>query len=361
MKRFLIFIILFLLFFSTSYAKVLYFSAGFTTQISIESLYLFNKETGTVLDKLMSPRLFPILRDFQGNFLPRLNVFEDNLSNLYDSFQQNLAILFQFYRKNQNKASQVDNGINKFNLDDLEPLINSTHDLRKFLLELRKLDKEKLLKNLDRVGLNMREFLTQLEETTKQALELNDVIFDQLSEFGIGSLDDFTVLWNDVSTSGTVLNESLRQKLSPLFSAGFQGYFQIGFPIFISDFYYGFELGFGFNLGRMMIPDLNLLKSPYDFDLGFGVMPRLFIKYDIYYLAATLFAGFGDRSLVIDPLYVGNLLGHSRVTNPFNIIESGLRLRLVFINLESSVLFSINDLKYRDLRVGLGFEIPVII
>ncbi|UCP01552.1 hypothetical protein K9R62_02735 [Borrelia hermsii] len=359
MKKFLIVIILFL-FFSTSYAKVLYFSAGFSTQISLESLSLFNRKTGTVFDKLLSSELFPILQNFRNNFFPRWSAFEDSASDLYVSFKKNLGIFKTLYRGRKNKDSQLSK-MEESDLDELGALLNSSHDLRKFLTELKKLDKRSTLKKLDEAGLNMKKLLATLGETTERAIELQEVLFGQLSEFGIDSHDDFMRLWKEVFIPGSVLNNALRQKLSPLFSAGFQGYFQIGLPIASSNFYYGFELGFGVNLGRMIAPNLNLLKASYPVNLGLGIMPRLFMKYDIYYLAATLFSGFGDRSLVVDPIYVGNLSGNAVVTNPFSVIETGLRLRLAFINLESSVLFSINDFKYRDLRVGLGFEIPIII
>ena len=58
---------------------------------------------------------------------------------------------------------------------------------------------------------------------------------------------------------------------------------------------------------------------------------------------------------------MGNLIGEGKITTPFNVIETGFRLRLAFLNLETSVLYSVSDFKYRDLRLGLGFEIPIII
>ncbi|UPA18019.1 hypothetical protein [Borrelia puertoricensis] len=359
MKNFLITIILFLSF-STSYAKFVYFSAGFSTQVSLESFSLFNRKTGTVLDKLISFELFTILTNFQNNFLNRLSEFEDSASSLYSSFQNNLSLLTKLFKNRKDPNSQVNN-MEESDLDDLDSLVNSTHDLRKFLRALSKLNKKVTLQKLGETGSSIRKLLVDLEKTAKRALELKEVIFSQLNEFGISNKDDFLRLCKEISTPGTVLNDALRQKLSPLFSTGFQGYFQIGLPIASSNFYYGFELGFGVNLGRMMFPNLNLLKVSYPVKLGSGIVPRLFIKYDIYYLAATLFSGFGDRSLVVDPVYAGNLIGNGEVTNPFNVIETGLRLRLAFLSFESSLLFSINDFKYRDLRAGFGFEIPVVI
>lgn len=359
MKNFLITIILFLSF-STSYAKFVYFSAGFSTQVSLESFSLFNRKTGTVLDKLISFELFTILTNFQNNFLNRLSEFEDSASSLYSSFQNNLSLLTKLFKNRKDPNSQVNN-MEESDLDDLDSLVNSTHDLRKFLRALSKLNKKVTLQKLGETGLSIRKLLVDLEKTAKRALELKEVIFSQLNEFGISNKDDFLRLCKEISTPGTVLNDALRQKLSPLFSTGFQGYFQIGLPIASSNFYYGFELGFGVNLGRMMFPNLNLLKVSYPVKLGSGIVPRLFIKYDIYYLAATLFSGFGDKSLVVDPVYAGNLIGNGEVTNPFNVIETGLRLRLAFLSFESSLLFSINDFKYRDLRAGFGFEIPVVI
>ncbi|AHH10724.1 hypothetical protein bcCo53_000540 [Borrelia coriaceae] len=360
MKRFLFIILLLLLFFNTSYAKVLYFSAGFSTQMSLESFSLFKKMTGTVLDKLLSFEVFPILRNFQNNFLTRLSAFEDSAANLYESFQKNLNLLVKLYN-GRNESTSPEGSQAKSVLDGLGPLLNSTHDLKQFLLELGKLNQNLSLENLDEAGMNVKKLLAHLGETAKRGLELKGALFEQLGEFGISSQDDFFTLRDEIITPGTVLNDALRQKLSPLFSTGFQGYFQLGLPIATSNFYYGFELGFGVNLGRMIMPNLNLLRAYYPVKLGLGIMPRLFVKYDIYYLAATIFSGFGDRSLVVDPIYVGNLIGNGVVTNPFRVIETGLRLRLAFLNLESSVLFSINDFKYRDLRAGLGFEIPIII
>ncbi|WP_330730068.1 hypothetical protein [Borrelia turicatae] len=359
MKKFLIIIILFLSF-STSYAKFVYFSAGFSTQISLESFSLFNRKTGTVLDKLISFELFTILTNFQNNFLNRLSEFENSAAVLYSSFQNNLNLLIRLFKNRNDPNSQVNN-MEESDLSDLDSLVNSTHDLKKFLRELSKLNNKVTLQKLGETGSSIRKLLVDLEETAKRAIELKEVIFSQLNEFGISNQDDFLRLCEEISTPGTVLNDALRQKLSPLFSTGFQGYFQIGLPIATSNFYYGFELGFGVNLGRMMFPNLNLLKASYPVKLGSGIVPRLFIKYDIYYLAATLFSGFGDRSLVVDPVYTGNLIGNGRVTNPFNVIETGFRLRLAFLSVESSLLFSINDFKYRDLRAGLGFEIPVVI
>ncbi|BDU62785.1 hypothetical protein BOFE_03250 [Candidatus Borrelia fainii] len=359
MKKFLITIILFLSF-STSYAKFVYFSAGFSTQISLESFSLFNKKTGTVLDKLVSFELFNILANFQDSFFNRLSEFEDSTAALYSSFQNNLSLLIRLFESRKDPDSQVNN-MEGEDLNDLDSLVNNAHDLRKFLRELSKFNNKVTLQKLGETGSSIRKLLVDLEETAKRAIELKEVIFSQLNEFGISSQDDFLRLYEEISTPGTVLNDVLRQKLSPLFSTGFQGYFQIGLPIVASNFYYGFELGFGVNLGRMIFPNLNLLKASYPVKLSSGIVPRLFIKYDIYYLAATLFSGFGDRSLVVDPVYAGNLIGHGKVTNPFNVIETGFRLRLAFLSFESSLLFSINDFKYRDLRAGFGFEIPVVI
>ncbi|WP_040236437.1 hypothetical protein [Borrelia crocidurae] len=361
MGKKLIFITLLLVsLFSTSYAKVIYFSAGFSTQISLESLSFFGKKTGTILDKLMSSELFPILKNIRVNLFNQIKEFENSAHKLHNSFQKSLSLFVQLYKKRKNGTAQV-GSMDDSDLDGLGPLLNSTHDLRSFVGELRKLHRNGTFKKLGESGSHLKELIVDLENTAKQALSLKDSLFAQLNEFGVYNQDDLMKIWNEISTPGTNLNDALRQKFSPLFSSGFQGYFQVGLPIFQSDFYYGFELGFGMNLGRLIVPHLRLLESSYPVKLGMGIMPRLFVKYDIYYLAATLFSGFGDKSLVVDPIYVGNLASKNKITNPFSVIETGLRLRLAFLNFESSVLFSINDFKYRDLRVGLGFEIPIII
>ena len=134
-----------------------------------------------------------------------------------------------------------------------------------------------LINRIDGVsGIGINKFLTQLGETTKHAVELKEMVFDQLDEFGVGSTDDFFELLDEISTPGSVLNGAFRKKLSPLFSTGLQGYFQVGLPIVSSDFYFGFELGFGMNFGRMIAPNVGFLRDSSSVALGFGVMPRLF-------------------------------------------------------------------------------------
>ncbi|WP_024653497.1 hypothetical protein [Borrelia persica] len=358
MRKKIIFSILMFLLFNTSYAKTVYFSAGFSTQASIESISFFSKKTGTILDKLMSSELVPTLRNFQANLFTQFKKFENSAYKLHGSFQKNLSFFVDMYNKKKDNGAT---NMNDSELNELGSLINSVGNLRTFLTKLRQLTNDGFFQKLGQSSGRLKEFVVDLENAARDAIGLKETFFRELGQFGIHSKEDLARLWNDINTPGTSLNDALRQKLSPLFSTGFQGYFQVGLPILRSDFYYGFELGFGFNLGRLIAPNLNLLKPTYDVNLGMGIMPRLFVKYDIYYLAATLFSGFGDRSLVVDPVYVGNLTGNNKVTSPFTVIETGLRLRLAFLNLESSLLFSINDFKYRDLRVGLGFEIPIII
>ncbi|AYE36405.1 hypothetical protein DB313_02830 [Borrelia turcica IST7] len=361
MKKVLIIISLFLCM-QTSFAKVFYFSAGVNLQMSLESLFLFNRDTGTVLDNWLSMRLFSILKDFKNRAMPRFNVLVKSATTIYKSYLENYdAIVNMPHRL---KALQIADifEINLSYLKDVRSILANAHELRETFLKLSKLDVGTLIERLDGTsGIGIKKFLAQLGETSKHAVELKEMVFDQLDEFGVGSTDDFFKLLDEISNPRSVLNNAFRKKLSPLFSTGVQGYFQVGMPIVSSDFYFGFELGFGMNLGRMIAPNIGFLRDSSSATFGFGVMPRLFLKYDIYYLATTLFAGFGDKSLVLDPVYVGNLIGEDKITNPFNVIETGFRLRLAFLNLETSVLFSVSDFKYRDLRFGLGFEIPVII
>ncbi|WP_445436030.1 hypothetical protein [Candidatus Borreliella tachyglossi] len=361
MKKGLIIISLFLCV-NSSFAKVFYFSVGFSAQASLESFLLFNRGTGTVVDKWLSLGLFSTLSNFKNQVIPRFNALANSTVNVYGSYQENFNAINDLQNKLRSNAQINDVlAIDLSSLKDVSSILGNIDALRKFFLDLSNLSPEAFVQKLDGAGFGVQNFLSHLGETTEHAVELKEIIFKQLDEFGIGSSDDFLQLLDEISQPGSVLNDAFRNKLSPLFSVGFQGYFQVGLPIMSSDFYYGFELGFGMNLGRTIMPNLEFLRDSSSVSLGLGVMPRLFIKYDIYYIAATLFTGFGDKSLVVDPIYVGNLIGKGRVINPFHVIETGARLRLAFLNLESSVLFSVSDFQYRDLRFGLGFEIPIII
>ncbi|WAZ92118.1 hypothetical protein [Borrelia miyamotoi] len=358
---------------NVSYSKVFYFSAGFNTQVSLESFFLFNKKTGTVLDKFMSAEFLSILDLYKNRFFNITRSFVHNSFDFNVAGQTSLASLVKLHLEDPQYFSSILSGINPSevtnSLQSIQKLLNSNshNDIIGVKKErLSKLFKEiksfSLFQILDAGGLGLSKALTPLEKAMINFVEMEEWLFDGLKEFGINDKKDFLKFQSEILTPGTVLNDAFRKKLSPLFSTGFQGYFQVGLPIASSDFYYGFELGFGINLGRSILKDLGALKdlsSPVSF--GVGMIPRFFVKYDIYYLAATLFTGFGDKSLVADPVYVGNLAGNIKITNPFNVIETGLRLRLAFLNLESSVLFSVSDFKYRDLRVGLGFEVPIIL
>ncbi|BCR21961.1 hypothetical protein [Borrelia sp. HM] len=368
MKKLLSFIMMFLLL-NVSYAKIFYFAAGFNTQFSLESLFLFNKKTYTVLDKWMSFELLSIIKNMKNDLLTHVDALSNSTYDLYHSAQESLELFTNLY----DDIDQTNNGTTLTNANDTNFKKTAISDLRsflksadlakdpeKFFSELSKLKAKDLIKKLDKDGLKIKKMLDHLEETAKNAMDLKDEFFGHLKELGVSSKEDILKLRDELTTPGTILNDALRRKLSPLFSTGFQGYFQVGLPIADSNFYYGFELGFGMNLGRSIM-DLDFLKDSSSPDkFGIGIIPRLFVKYDIYYLAAALFTGFGDKSLVADPVYVGNLSSNNKIINPFSIVETGLRFRLAFLNLESSVLFSVNDFKYRDLRVGLGFEIPVI-
>ncbi|UGQ16216.1 hypothetical protein [Borrelia sp. RT5S] len=307
-------------------------------------------------------RFFSILKDFKRKAMPRFNVLVNSATAVYNSYRGNYNAIISL--PDRLKAMQIADvfELDLSSLKDVRSILANAHQLRDTFLKLSKLDVGTLIERLDGVsGIGIKKFMMQLGETTKHAVELKEMVFDQLGEFGVGSSDDVFALLDGISTPGNALNDALRKKLSPLFSTGLQGYFQVGLPIVDSDFYFGFELGFGMNFGRMIVPNARLLRDSSSDNLGFGVMPRLFAKYDIYYLAATLFTGFGDKSLVTDPVYVGNLGNENKITSPFNVIETGFRIRLAFLNLETSVLFSVSDFKYRDLRLGLGFEIPIII
>ncbi|QMU99307.1 hypothetical protein F0310_02670 [Borrelia sp. A-FGy1] len=361
MKKVLIIVIMFLCM-EISFAKVFYFSAGVNFQVSLESLFLFNRDTGTVLDNWLSMRLFSILRDFKNRAIPRFNVFVNSATTIYKSYLENYDSVLSIL--NRLKVLQIADifEVNLSYLKDIKSILANAHELREIFFKLSKLNVGTLIERLDRTsGIRIKKFLSQLGETSKHAVELKEMVFNQLDEFGIGSSDDFFALLSGISTPKSVLNNALRKKLSPLFSTGLQGYFQVGMPIVNSDFYFGFELGFGMNLGRALAPHVGFLRDYSSDDLGFGIMPRLFLKYDIYYIATALFVGFSDKSLVLDPIYVGNLISDDKITSSFNVIETGFRLRLAFLNLETSGLFSISDFKYRDLRLGLGFEIPIII
>ncbi|BCR21143.1 hypothetical protein [Borrelia miyamotoi] len=371
MKKSLIFIMFFLVL-NTSYSKVFYFSAGFNTQVSLESFFLFNKKTGTVLDKFMSAEFSSILDLFKNRFFNITRSFVHNSLDFHAASQASLASLVKLHLEDPEYFSSVLSGINPSevtnSLESIQKLLNldSHNDIGVKKERLSKLFKEiksfSLFQLLDADGLGVSKVLTPFEKAMTNFVEIEEWLFGGLKEFGINDKKDFVRFYSEISTPGTVLNDALRKKLSPLFSTGIQGYFQVGLPIASSDFYYGVELGFGINLGRSILKDLGALKdlsSPVNF--GVGIIPRFFVKYDIYYLAATLFTGFGDRALVADPVYVGNLAGNSKITNSFSVIEAGLRFRLAFLNLESSVLFSVSDFKYRDLRVGLGFEVPIIL
>ncbi|ASQ29304.1 hypothetical protein CDQ96_02685 [Borrelia miyamotoi] len=371
MKKSLISIMFFLVL-NMSYSKVFYFSAGFNAQVSLESFFLFNKKTGTVLDKFMGAEFLSILDLYKNRFFNITRSFAHNSVDFNAAGQTSLASLVKLHLEDPEYFSSILSGINPSevtkSLQSIQKLLNSNshNDIGVKKERLSKLFKEiksfSLFQILDAGGLGLSKVLTPLEKAMMNFVEMEECLFDGLKEFGINDKKDFLKFQNEISTPGTVLNDALRKKLSPLFSTGFQGYFQVGLPIASSDVYYGFELGFGINLGRSILKDLGALKdlsSPVSF--GVGMIPRFFVKYDIYYLAATLFTGFGDKSLVADPVYVGNLAGNSKITNPFNVIETGLRFRLAFLSLESSVLFSVSDFKYRDLRVGLGFEVPIIL
>ncbi|WP_229089068.1 hypothetical protein [Borrelia sp. BU AG58] len=323
---------------------------------------MFNRSTGTVLDNWLSMRFFSILKDFKRRAMPRFNVLVNSATAVYNSYRGNYSAIINL--PNRLRSLQIADvfELDLSSLKDVRSILANAHQLRDVFLKLSRLDVVTLIERLDGVsGIGIRKFIDQLGETTRHAVELKEMVFDQLSEFGVGSSDDIFALLDGISTPGNALNGALRKKLSPLFSTGLQGYFQAGLPILNSDFYFGFELGFGMNFGRMLAPNVRLLRDSSSDNLGFGVMPRLFVKYDVYYLATTLFAGFGDKSLVTDPVYVGNLGNGNKITSPFSVIETGFRVRLTFLNLETSVLFSVSDFKYRDLRLGLGFEIPIII
>ncbi|AHH04869.1 hypothetical protein BmHG_00554 [Borrelia miyamotoi] len=371
MKKSLISIMFFLVF-NVSYSKVFYFSAGFNTQVSLESFFLFNKKTGTVLDKLMSVEFLSILDLYKNKFFNISRSFVYNSFDFSAASKASAVALMKLHFEDPEYFSSRLSGINSSevtnSLKSIQKLLNldSHNDIGVKKERLSKLFKEiksnSLFQILDADGLGVSKVLTPFEKAMTNFIEIEEWLFDGLKEFGINDKKDFLKFHSEISTPGTILNDALRKKLSPLFSTGVQGYFQVGLPIASSDFYYGFELGFGINLGRSILKDVGALKdlsSPVSF--GVGMIPRFFVKYDIYYLAATLFTGFGDKSLVADPVYVGNLAGNSKITNPFNVIETGLRFRLAFLNLESSVLFSVSDFKYRDLRVGLGFEVPIIL
>ncbi|QFP41811.1 hypothetical protein F9Y90_01545 [Borrelia miyamotoi] len=371
MKKSLISIVFFLVL-NVSYSKVFYFSAGFNTQVSLESFFLFNKKTGTVLDKLMSAEFSSILDLYMNRFFNISRSFAYNSLDFGAASKAIAAVVMKLHLEDPEYFRSRLSGVNSSevtnSLKSMQELLNSdsNNDIGVKKERLLKLLKEvksfPLFQILDADGLGLSQVLNPLEKALMNFFEMEEWLFDGLKEFGINDKKDFLTFQNEISTPGTVLNDALRKKLSPLFSTGIQGYLQVGLPIASSDFYYGFELGFGINLGRSILKDLGALRdlsSPVNF--GVGMIPRFFVKYDIYYLAATLFTGFGDQSLVADPVYVGNLVGNSKITNPFNVIETGLRFRLAFLNLESSVLFSVNDFKYRDLRVGLGFEIPIIL